>query len=263
MDYFEKIETKPAEDLSWNIPERKQGIVNVVGGNSQSFRTEIKISEFLAREYPVQEVRTILPDALKSQLPALPNLVFLSSTDSGAFASGDELERTLNTADYNLILGDFSKNTVTARAVGSACSYSEKPLLITRDAVDLITGEKPELLLMNDKVILFASMAQLQKLFRAVYYPKMLLLSQSLVQVAEALHKFTLSYPVSVVTLHNGLVLVAKNGAIKAVPVEKSGYSPMMFWQGELAAKILAMNLYNPDNFLKATLAAVIVPGSQ
>lgn len=259
MDYFEKVETKPAEDLSWNIPERKQGMINVIGGNSQSFRTEIKISEFLANKYPVQEVRTVLPDALKLQLPALPNFVFLSSTDSGSFASKDELKTVLGAVDFNLVLGDFSKNTVTARAVGSACSYSEKPLLITRDAVDLITGEKPEQLLMNGNVILFASMAQLQKLFRAVYYSKMLLLSQSLVQAAEALHKFTLSYPVSIITLHNEQVVVAKNGIVKAVPMEKSGYSPILFWQGELAAKILAMNLYNPDNFISATVAQLFL----
>lgn len=257
MDYFERIDEKPAEDLSWNIPEQKQGIVNVIGGNSQSFRTMIKISEFLAGKYPIKELRTVLPDALKAQLPTLPNFVFLKATDSGSFADSDGIKNALNSADFNLILGDFSKNNVTARAVASACQDSEKPLLITRDTVDLATGEKPEQLLMNDKIILFASMTQLQKLFRAVYYPKMLLLSQPLMQAVDALHKFTLSYPASIVTLQNGLVVIAKNGTVKAVPMEKTGYSPMLFWQGELAAKIVAMNLYNPDNFVLATIVAL------
>ena len=110
---------------------------------------------------------------------------------------------------------------------------------------------------MNENLIFFASIAQLQKLLRAVYYPKMLLLSQSLVQVVDILHKFTLSYPISIITLHNEQILIVKNGNVKGVPIIKSGYSPFMLFQGELAAKIVALNLYNPNNFLNATISAV------
>ena len=85
----------------------------------------------------------------------------------------------------------------------------------------------------------------------------MLLLSQSLVQVAEVLHKFTLSYPVSIITLHNNQILVAKGGEISAMPIEETGYSPIMIWGGELAAKIAALNLFNPHNFIKATISAL------
>ena len=85
----------------------------------------------------------------------------------------------------------------------------------------------------------------------------MLMMSQSLVQVADVLHKFTLSYPIAVITLHGGQILVAKDGKVVAMPVEKSGYSPIMFWGGESAAKIAAFNLYNPNNFIKATICAL------
>ena len=258
MDYFEKISGKLKNDLTWNIPEQKQGIVNVVGGNSQSFKTEIKVSEFLAENYPIKTLDLILPDTLKSQLPPLPNFQFLSSTDSGSFAKAEELKNTFNAADFNLLIGDFSKNTTTARAVASACENSEKPLLMTRDTIDLIVSENPEKILMNDKIIFFSSMAQLQKLLRAVYYPKMLLLSQSLVQVGEVLHKFSLSYPVSIITLHNDQILIAKNGLVKSLALANSGYTPILFWQGEVAAKIMAMNLYNPDNFIDATITGLL-----
>ena len=129
--------------------------------------------------------------------------------------------------------------------------------LITRDSVDLLVENQPDRWLMNENLIIFASVAQLQKLLRAVYYPKMLLMSQSLVQVVEVLHKFTLSYPVCVVTLHNEQILVAGNGLIKAVPLAKSGYSPLMLWSGEMAAKIAGMNLYNPSRVVDATACAV------
>ena len=101
------------------------------------------------------------------------------------------------------------------------------------------------------------SLVQIQKVFRTVYYPKVILLSQSLVQITEALHKFTLSYPVSIITLHNNQIIVAKNGEVAVVPLEKSGYTPISIWNGELAAKIMAINLYNPNNFIKATVAAI------
>ena len=47
MDFFEKITEKPGKDLLWNIPERKQGKVNIIGGNGQNFRTPVKTAEFL------------------------------------------------------------------------------------------------------------------------------------------------------------------------------------------------------------------------
>lgn len=256
MNYFEKIEQND-KDLTWNIPEQKQGIVNVIGGNSQSFRTEVKIAEFLSQKYPIKEVKTVLPDSLKSTLPVLDNLVFLGSTESGSFANGEELKNVIDSGNFSLILGDFSKNRATEQAVASACENAAKPLLITRDAVDLIANGNPEKILANERVIFFASVPQLQKLLRAVYYPKMLLMSMSLVQVAEVLHKFTLSYPVGIITLNNGEILIAKDGKVVAVPLEKSGYSPIMVWSGELAAKIAALSLYNPDNFMNSTISAI------
>lgn len=256
MDYFEKLEKNSYEDLYWNLPEQKQGAVNVIGGNAQSFRTEVKVAEYLAGNYPISVINTVLPESLKNNLPPVDNFKFLAATESGSFA-GEGLAEILNTVDYNLVIGDLSKNAITGKAVASACKVSEKSTLITRDAIDLVAENEPEKLLMNENIILFGSLAQMQKLLRSVYYPKMLLLSQSLIQVVEVSHKFTLSYPVSLVTLHSGQILVAKNGIVKAVPLEKSGYSPMMIWNGELAAKIVAINLYNPDNFVKATVAAI------
>lgn len=257
MDYFEKYEKNPVKDLNWNIPEQKQGLVNVVGGNIRNFRAELKTAEYLGTKYPIKTVRLVLPDALQGKLPTLPELKFLKSTESGSFAESEELNEAFAAADYNALMGDLSKNTVTGRAVASACASVERPLLITRDSVDLVAENIESTLLMNENLVLMASLAQLIKLFRAVYYPKMLTLSQSLIQVADALHKFTLSYPVKLVTLHQGQVLIAEAGTVKAIPLECSGYSPLAFWSGEMAAKIIALNLFNPNNFVKATTCAI------
>lgn len=259
MDFFEKISKNPYRDLEWNIPETKQGTINVIGGNSQNFRSVVKVSEFLEKNYPIENINTVLPDALREKLPNLPNFVFLTSTDSGSFADEKELGAVIENADFNIFLGDFSKNAITIKAVLSASEIAASPLIITRDGVDLIAEGNPEKALLNENIILFASLAQLQKVFRAVYYPKVLLLNQSLVQVAEIIHKFTLSYPVSLITLHEGQVLVAKNGIVKAVPVQETGYSPIMLWGGEAVAKVAALNLYNPRNFLEASVSALFL----
>lgn len=257
MEFLERVETAN-EDLFWNIPEQAQGSVNIIGGSLQSFHTPIRVAEFLGKKYPVQSINVILPDALKNKLPALPNLVFLSSTDSGSLADGAEILAKTNATDYNLVIGDLSKNSITAKILAEVCKENKTPLLVTRDAVDLLSNVATESTLMNEKLIIMASVIQLQKLLRAIYYPKMLMLAAPLGNVAEILHKFTLSYPVSIITLHNGQVLVAKNGRVVATGLEKTAFSPISFWSGEVAAKIAALNLYNPNNFLEATISAII-----
>ena len=258
MDFFEKLESNPYEDLTWNIPEKKQGSVNIIGGNAGHFRTEIKTAEFIAGNFPIEDVRLVLPDALKGKIPEMPNFYFLPSVDSGGFSESQELIDSFNKADFNLVIGDLSKNKVTGKAIQSAVKNSEKMALITRDAVDLLTDNTPEKWMMNENIRIMASMAQLMKLLRAVYYPKMILMSSSLVQVADVLHKFTLSYPVGIVTLHNGQVLVAENGTVKAIDLARTGYTALSFWNGELAGKIVGMNLYNPSKFIEASVGAVM-----
>lgn len=256
MDYFEKIETKPSDDLTWNIPERKQGAVNIIGGNAQNFKTPVRVAEYLGEKFPVETINVVLPDALSGKLPPLPNFVFLPSTDSGSF-SGEGMEKVVNSADFNLFIGDFSKNSITTKEVSGALKIAEKMTFLTRDTVDLIAEGNPERTLMNENLIIMASMPQMVKLLHSVYYPRMLTLTQSLMQVAETLHKFTLSYPTSIITLHNGQVLVANAGRVVAVPLEKTEYSPLTFWNGELAAKIVAMNLYNPNNFISSSVTSL------
>ena len=257
MDFFQKIDQKPTPDLTWNLPEQRQKTVKIIGGNSNHFRTEIKTAEFLYNHYPVEYPILVFPDSLKSQLPDLPKVIYIGSTESGSFGDKHDLDNVMATTDYNLLLGDLSKNNITAEIIHDALKDPACPTLIIRDAVDLIADYQPEPILQNPQVIFFASMPQLQKLFRALYYPKMLLLSQSLVQVADALHKFTLSYPTKIITLHNEQILIASSGEVKAVPLAKSGYLPLTFWNGELSAKIVALNLFNPNNFVNATICAL------
>ena len=257
MDYLEKYNSNPFKEAYWNIPEQNQGTISIVGGNAQSFIVPVKTAEFLMKNYPVKSVRVVLPDSLKGKLPPIEGLVFLPSTENGTFAEEEGLLSSFSDSNYNILIGDLSKNSITEKAIRGAVQNSDRPLIITRDAVDTVTTNGMEKTLLNEQIVIFASIAQLQKLFRAVYYPKMLLFSQSLIQIADSLHKFTLSYPIKIITLHNNQILIAENGKIATVPIEKSDYTPITFWNGEFAAKAAAMNLFNPNNFTKATVAAI------
>lgn len=274
LSYWQK-QTKPLfPDLTWNIPEQKTGHLAIIGGNSQTFSTVVRISEYASKSFPFSSVKTYLPDTLRGKLPTLANLEFLPSTASGSFAKSFQLNNYISHADATLLIGDLSKNSATAIALADAISTetnsnetvpnseavhpnSPKPLVITRDSVDLLVPEAGRWLT-RENIVIVASMSQLQKLFRAVYYPRMILLSQPLIPVLETLHKFTLTYPTTIVTFHQENIIVAHGGNITTTKLIDTTYSPLTLWSGQLATKILALNLYNPQQPLAATTAALL-----
>ncbi len=257
LKYWQKQEKPLYQDLEWNFPEQKRGKINLIGGNKNTFATEIKIAEFITNRYPVESINLVLPDALKSALPPLPNLTFTPSTETGTFKKSAELSTALEKADFNLFLGDFSRNSETSVAIIDALkSAKEVPALLARDTIDLISTDATEIL-EHKNLFIVASLVQLQKLFRSVFYPKMILLSAPLVPILEALHKFTLSYPVAILTFHDGKIITAFNGKVITTELEKTEYSPITLHDGRLAGKISAFALYNENHLLESLNAAL------
>jgi len=260
--YWQKQIEPLFSDLAWNIPEQKTGRVNVIGGNAQGFHGVMSFAERLAQNFPVKAVDILLPDVLRNKVPPLANLDFAASTESGSFAKSERLSQACLTGDFVVLAGDFSRNSATAAALASSIQEAvqsdvQNPLLVMRDAVDLLAPEMTTVL-QRQNLILLASMAQLQKVFRAVYYPRMLMLSQPLVMAMETLHKFTLSYPVTILTFHDQQIIVASGGKISSTPIAKTDYSLLELWSGGLAAKVAAYNLYNPTKPFEATTAAIL-----
>lgn len=267
LDYWQKqTKTQPLyPDLTWNLPEQKQGSISVIGGNSQSFASAYRTSDYLLNHFSLKNVFLVLPDSLRGSLPPLSNIIFTPSTDSGSFAKSSDLRSAFANSESSetrpttsLLIGDFSKNSATTMALIDAIKSSPgTPLLIARDTIDLLTPEAQNFIDRKNLTVV-ASAAQLQKLFRALYYPKMILLSQPLTALIETLHKFTLSYPCTLVTYHAEQVIVANDGHVTTIPITDTPYSPLSLWNGQLAAKIAVFQLFNPGKSLEATTAAIL-----
>ena len=256
LDYFKKItDKKSLSDIEWNLPEQKTGTLTLVGGNRENFSFLIHSAEKL-ESTKVKTINILLPDILKNKLPPLPHLTFLPSTDSGSIAKSEVLNDYFNSSDFVAILGDLSKNSETAIAIANAIKNTKTKVLLTRDTIDLILPEMPSLI-ERENLLFVGSAAQIQKLFRAVYYPKVLLLSMPLLPVVEALHKFTLSYPATILTIHQEQILIAKDGKILDIPLEKTNYTPISLVNSDLAAKIAANNLLINTAPLEATALSV------
>ena len=259
IDYWTKIkDTKAYDDLAWNIPEQKVGTINIIGGHAGGFHAPVQATEYLLRNYPIKTLNLLLPDSLRNKLPPTQETIFLPSTESGSLAKSPLLTDYLSSADFTIVIGDLSKNSSTEIALSDAIRNSDKPIILTRDSIDLLLPDMTTLIEKEDLFIV-GSLAQIQKLFRSVYYPKLILLSITILPIIEALHKFTLTYPTTILTFHNEQVIVASSGSVVSIPLENTSYSgnPISLWNGDLSCKIAALNLYNPHKKIEATTLAL------
>lgn len=252
----QSVEKPLFPEIIWNKPERRDqsGKLGIVGGNKLGFAT-VAEGYKTASELGAGEIRILLPDALKKNVPStMTDVIFAPTNPSGSLAGDAEqdLKSLQAWSDAMLFIGDAGKNSQTAIAYESVISKSEKPIVITRDAVDLLQNSFSAIL-ENPNVVFVASFAQVQKLFREVYYPKVLTFSMQLIQLVEALHKFTVTYPVTVMTLHANQLLIAKNGDV----ISQTWNDPMRIWRGHTATKAACFLLWTPQSPLKALASSI------
>jgi len=84
-------------------------------------------------------------------------------------------------------------------------------------------------------------------------YPRTLLFSMQLTNVVEALHKFTITYPATVVVFHQNQLLVATHGKVSSTPWE----NPMLIWRGSVAAKAAVYAMQFPAQPFQAITTAL------
>lgn len=244
-------------DIAWSKPEQRSqaGKLGIVGGNKLGF-AGVAEGYSTALNVGVGKVRVLLPDALKKTVPAIiTDTIFGPTNPSGSLAKAAENDmQTLGAwANGILLIGDAGRNSETAILYERFLQDYAGQLTITRDAVDLIKNGSQSLV-ERPHTLLVVSFAQLQKLFQNVYYPKILTFSMQLTGLVEALHKFTITYPVSIMVLHKDYLLVASGGEVTSTEWQNA----MAIWRGTVATRAASYWLWNPHSVLQAATASLL-----
>jgi len=244
-------------DIEWNKPEQKTraGKLGIIGGNQLGF-AGVGEAYATATDAGVGQVRVLLPDKLRSLIPPIiTDAVFAHTNQSGSLGREaiNEMRAIGQWAEGILLVGDAGRSSETAIVYDDFIRDYAGQLTITRDAVDLIK-QSAQMLLERPSTTLVVSFAQLQKLFQSVYYPKVLTFSMQLTNLVESLHKFTITYPVTLVTLHKDSLIIASEGRVVTHPWD----NPMAIWRGSVAAKAACYWLWTPAKPLEAIASSVV-----
>jgi len=244
-------------DIEWNKPETRSqaGKLGIIGGNKLGF-AGVAESYAAALATGVGEVRVLLPDVLRKTIPSsITDAVFGATTPSGSLASDALAEmRTIGDwANHILLAGDAGRNSETAILYENFIQDYTGPLTVTRDAVDLIKNSANTVVERPD-TLLVVSFAQLQKLFQSVYYPKILTFSMHLASLVEAMHKFTITYPIHIMVLHKEYLVCASGGDVTTTEWQ----NPMAIWRGTVATKAACYLLWSPKKPLDAITTSVL-----
>ena len=185
----------------------------------------------------------------------MTDIILSPSNPSGGFSKDASLDITAAAgwADHILLIGDSGRNPETAIVYEQLLKNVTTPITITRDAFDLLKFNFSEIA-EREHTTLVLSFAQVQNLFRGLYYPKVLSLSMQLTLFVEALHKFTLTYPCTIVTFHSDQLIVAHNGTISTT----SWNNPMAIWRGNIATKASVYLVWNKSKPFKAITTAIL-----
>lgn len=258
-DYWHKQQPgKPLyPDIEWQKPEQKAlaGKLLILGGSAHGFAA-VAQAYADAGNTGIGECRVVLPDALKKTIDSSAyDCVFVPTNASGGITKEGlpQLKAAVAWADGLLLVGDAGRNSETAIVYEQLLeAFPDKTTVITRDAVDLLKGAWPQLL-QREHTIFIATFAQIQKLFQSVYYPRTMLFSMQLSNLVEALHKFTITYPATVVTFHQNQIAVAQAGQVSTTPWE----DPMLIWRGSVAAKAAVYAVQQTQQFQALTASLV------
>ncbi len=255
--WHKQTATKPLyPDLEWSKPEQRSlaGKLGIIGGNKLGF-AGVAEAYTVTRATGAGEVRALLPDALRKTIPkTITDTLFGATNISGSLSKDalGEMSSLGGWAQSILLIGDAGRSGETAIAYEQFIQKYTGQLVLTRDAVDLVKNDTQSLVERPD-TLLVVSFAQLQKIFQAVYYPKVLTFSMQLINLVEALHKFTITYPVTIAVLHKESFVIAHDGEVVTTPWD----NPMAIWRGSVAAKAACYWMWSPTKPLEAVATSI------
>lgn len=264
FEYWQKQGKTPLfpEVDSWP-PEQKRfaGKLLLIGGNKGSFFAVANAMQ-MAVKRGVGEVRVVMPKSLKGKVPSMPEIIFAEAEASGAFGKPALSEILLQAAwaDAVVVVGELGRNAETSVMMAEFLKICDKPIYLMRDAVDAAAADVMNWSLNETPVTLLATVPQLQKLLRTMYYPKMITLSMPTNQLVETLHKFTLSFEMTIMTFHNEQIIMAQNGEVITASMHDTGFTPINLWDGKAVVDTAILKLWNPaQDTLKCMATSVVL----
>ena len=264
FEYWQKQGKTPLfpEVDSWP-PEQKRfaGKLLLIGGNKGSFFAVANAMQ-MAVKRGVGEVRVVMPKSLKGKVPSMPEIIFAEAEASGAFGKPALSEILLQAAwaDAVVVVGELGRNAETSVMMAEFLKICDKPIYLMRDAVDAAAADVMNWSLNETPVTLLATVPQLQKLLRTMYYPKMITLSMPTNQLVETLHKFTLSFEMTIMTYHNEQIIMAQNGEVITASMHDTGFTPINLWDGKAVVDAAILKLWNPaQDTLKCMATSVVL----
>ena len=256
--WYKQTADKPLyPDIEWAKPEQRgaRGNLGIIGGNKLGF-AGVAEAYSEASTTGAGAVRVLLPDAIKKSIPPIMTDVIFAPTNPSGGLAGSALTEMLAIGEWSsvtLLIGDAGRNSETAILYEDFINKYSGPLVLTRDAVDLVKNASASVVERPD-TLLVVSFAQFQKLFQSVYYPKVLTFSMQLSSLVEAVHKFTISYPVSIAVLHADVLVVSHGGEVTTTPWD----NPMLIWRGITATRAATYLMWHRTKPLQAVTASLI-----
>lgn len=238
-------------NIEWSKPEQRSqsGRLGIIGGNKLGF-ISVAESYTTALNTGAGEVRVLLPDILRKSIPKTMTEVIFGSTNPSGGLARDSLIEMKALGDWStgiIMIGDTGQNSETAILYEDFIREYSGPLTLTRDSIDLVRNSSVQLV-NRPNTLIVASFAQLQKLFQSVYYPKVLTFSMQLTNLIEALHKFTITYPITVAVFHKDMFIVANGGEVTSTEYKE----PTNVWRGRTATVAATYWLWNPNMQLES-----------
>jgi ADP-dependent NAD(P)H-hydrate dehydratase / NAD(P)H-hydrate epimerase len=255
MEYWFKQSDKPLfPDIEWNKPERRDqaGRLLVLGGSRQALSAPAESYE-LANKAGIGQVLIALPDKVKRLVGStLPDAVFLPSTSTGEFNQDGESELLdyARHSDTLLLPGDVGRNSQTTILLEQLLQKYTGELVITRDALDLITPSK--IIFSRPHTTIVASLAQLQKLLKESAIATAITFTMDLVKLVDVLHELTASYKLNIITFHQGQFVVASNGNVSTTKKHDASNEEPEHWRTKIATLAACYLTWNPQKQFEA-----------
>lgn len=259
LSYWQKQlpDTPLFDAIMWARPENRHaaGKLLIIGGNAQSFAATSEAYS-VADKSGAGVTRALLPDVLKKSvgMPIGP-FSYAPSTPSGSFARKalQELLTESQWADAVLLAGDFGRNSETSALLETYVKKYSGPLVLTKDAVDYFYL-LPELIARRQDTVLVLSLSQLQKLAVALHFTRPFLLSMGLLLLVQALHEFTNTFNVTIVTKEQDQLLVASLGEV--ISTKTANLAEL--WQVGTAARASVFFMQHSATPLEAIASSVL-----